>query len=65
MPVHLLAELLIELRQRVEEHSRDAQSARSESVEIRARSVQAICQSRELMARVDVLLTLPYVKQRL
>jgi len=65
MPVHPLAALFIELRQRVDEHFRDAQSSQSELVEIRARSSEAISQSRELMARVDVLLTLPYVKQRL
>ena len=56
---------LNEVRQRVREHFRDTQSYRSELTEIRAHSIEAISQSRELMARVDVLLTLPYIKQRL
>jgi hypothetical protein len=65
MPDYLLTELFIGLRQRVDQHSRDVQSARAELMEIRARSIEAISQSRELMARVDVLLTLPHAKQRL
>jgi hypothetical protein len=65
MPVRLLAASFVDLRQRTDEHFRDAQSSQSELVEIRVRSSEAISQSRELMARVDVLLTLPYVKQRL
>jgi hypothetical protein len=65
MPDYLLTELFVGLRQRVDEHSRDVQIARAELIEIRARSIEAIFQSRELMARVDVLLTLPHAKQRL
>jgi len=65
MPVHLLAASFIELRQVADGRFRDPQSSQSELMEIRARSAEAISQSRELMARVDVILTLPYVKQRL
>jgi len=64
MPGRLSAALLVELRQRLEEHSYVLQSAQSELTEIRAQSAQAVSQSRDLMARVDVLLTLPYVKQQ-
>jgi hypothetical protein len=49
----------------LDEHYRAVQTARLELMEIRARSIEAVSQSRELMARVDVLLTLPYVKQHL
>lgn len=65
MPEHLLTQPFIglRLRQRVDEHYRDVQTAQSELMEIRARTIEAVSQSRELMARVDVLLTLPYVKQ--
>jgi hypothetical protein len=65
MPADLFVVSLSELRQRVGEHLRDAQTSRTELIEIRTHSNKAISQSRELMARVDVLLTLPYVKQRL
>ena len=65
MPTDLFVASLNDLRQRASEHFRDAQSYRSELVEIRAHSNEAISQSRELMARADVLLTLPHIKQRL
>ena len=64
MPDRSSAKLLVELRQRLEEHSHILQSAQSEMTEIRARSAQAVSQSRDLMAHADVLLTLPYVKQQ-
>jgi hypothetical protein len=61
MPNHSFIASLTEVRQRVREHFRDAQTYRSELIEIRAHSSKAIAQSRELMTRVDALLTLPYV----
>jgi hypothetical protein len=64
MPVHSSRELFLELRQSADKHLQDARCARAELAEIRAHTIEAISQSRELMASVDALLTLPYVRHR-
>ena len=49
-------------RAALRERFHEAQRGRMEVIASRARLLEDIVQSRELMARADFLLTLPYVK---
>lgn len=55
------ADLSVE-RAALRELFHQAQLARREAIESRAHLVKDIAQSREVMARADLVLTLPYVK---
>ena len=60
--VGYLLNLSLETRRALGKFVRCAQRASSEVLVIEARTALVISQSRELMARVDDLLTLPYLK---
>ena len=57
----MLTDLSVE-RASLRERFRQAQLARMELIASRARLVQDIAQSRDLMAHADFVLTFPYVK---
>jgi hypothetical protein len=59
MQHHYLDDAIAETRQTLDEYRRLAQSANSENVEIKARSREAIVQSRKLLADVDARLKRP------
>ena len=56
MQYHFLDDVIAAVSQTLDEYRHLAQSANSENVELRARSAEAILQSRELLAVVDELL---------